>query len=108
MGAAVRHDHHLQRAGPALGLNALICIEDLFPAAIGAGGPPAASQFLAFPGQVLFSASATLPAGWALANGASLDCGSNMPLYSLIDYAFGGSGNYFLLPDLRAMAITGA
>ena len=43
-----------------------------------------------------------IPVGWLPCEGQSLAVAGNAGLYVLLGYRFGGSGNSFNLPDLRA------
>jgi hypothetical protein len=52
-------------------------------------------------GAILYYPSATIPVGWMMCNGASISTTAFSLLFSKIGYTFGGSGNFFKLPDLR-------
>lgn len=54
------------------------------------------------PGLVLPYAGVNAPAGWVFCNGASYPTdGVFSELFGVVGYSFGGSGNSFLVPDLR-------
>jgi microcystin-dependent protein len=53
-------------------------------------------------------ASATIPEGYLLCDGASLLTTDYPELFAVIGYAFGGSGTAFLLPDLVDRTIIGS
>ena len=55
-------------------------------------------------GEIKLFAGTVLPYGWQYCHGQSMTIGSNTALFSLIGYAYGGSGNNFSLPDLRGAA----
>jgi microcystin-dependent protein len=61
-------------------------------------------------GTVVAFAGTTAPTGWALCNGQTLD--GTQPqfaaLFSAIGQTYGGTGNNFLLPDLRGRVVIGA
>lgn len=62
------------------------------------------------PGTVVAFAGTSAPAGWALCNGQTLDASlpENSALFSVIGQTYGGTGNNFLLPDLRGRVAMGA
>jgi len=93
-------------AGPAIGLNYLICTDGQYFAPPGASGPPLTSGFL---GQVVLSAVPEIPTGWALADGSILNVAANPKLFDALGAAYGGDGvTTFALPDLRGRSVVGA
>ena len=52
-------------------------------------------------GAILYYPSATIPVGWMICDGAAISTTSFSLLFSKIGYTYGGSGNFFRLPDLR-------
>jgi microcystin-dependent protein len=65
-------------------------------------------EFMA--GQVIFFASATIPAGWLECNGATVSRTTYATLFAAIgtDYGAGDGATTFQLPDLRGEFIRGA
>jgi len=65
-------------------------------------------EFMA--GQVIFFASATIPAGWLECNGATVSRTTYATLFTAIgtDYGAGDGSTTFQLPDLRGEFIRGA
>lgn len=59
-------------------------------------------------GSVFWIASTTIPSSFLMCDGASLSTTDYAALFSAIGYTFGGSGEQFNLPDLRAAFIRGA
>jgi microcystin-dependent protein len=53
-------------------------------------------------------ASATIPEGFLLCDGTTLDTADYPELFAVIGYSFGGSGSAFLLPDLIDRTIIGS
>jgi microcystin-dependent protein len=53
-------------------------------------------------------ASATIPEGFLLCDGATLDTGEYPELFTVIGYSFGGSGSAFTLPDLTDRTVIGS
>lgn len=53
-------------------------------------------------------ASATIPEGYLLCDGTTLDTADYPELFAVIGYSFGGSGSAFLLPDLIDRTIIGS
>ncbi len=53
-------------------------------------------------------ASATIPEGFLLCDGTTLDTSDYPELFGVIGYSFGGSGSAFLLPDLIDRTIIGS
>lgn len=62
-------------------------------------------QFL---GEVRQFSGTFAPRGWAFCDGALLPKATNMALFSLLGYRFGGSGDTFALPDLRGRVPVGS
>jgi microcystin-dependent protein len=58
-------------------------------------------------GSVVYFAASAAPVGWFECNGAILNKTIYADLFNAIGYKFGGSGNQFLLPDLRGEFIRG-
>ena len=62
----------------------------------------------AFPGQLTASGRATAPAGWKVANGASLLRADYAALFAAIGTTYGSAdGAHFNIPDLSAAAPAG-
>lgn len=60
------------------------------------------------PGAVMAFAMNSAPAGWIVADGASISTGgANAALFAAIGYTYGGSGGSFNLPDLRGYFVRG-
>jgi microcystin-dependent protein len=59
-------------------------------------------------GSILPLASNTIPSGWLLCDGSSKLISELPELFNLIGYNWGGSGNYFNLPDLRGRTLVGS
>ncbi|MBI1369088.1 MAG: hypothetical protein GC162_10595 [Planctomycetes bacterium] len=96
-GASINNDQ------PALALNYLIAIAGDFPII---GGPLDNKPVL---GEVVAFAGDFAPAGWAFANGQTLQISTNPALFSLLGFTYGGDGSTtFALPDLRGRVIVGA
>ncbi|MEI7713815.1 MAG: tail fiber protein, partial [Rhodospirillales bacterium] len=98
LGATVTNDQ------PSLSVEYLIATTGLFPSS--------GSTFdttTPFIGQVVAFAGNFIPAGYALANGATLQIGANQALFALIGTTYGGNGvTTFALPNLTGRAIVGA
>jgi len=60
-----------------------------------------------FIGQIALFPYTFAPRGWAECDGRALTKGQNSALFSLIGYAFGGSGEVYFLPDLRGGSAVG-
>ncbi|HVJ02055.1 MAG TPA: phage tail protein [Sphingomonas sp.] len=104
-GAGVVLGQKLSGPVPGLGLNYAICAGGgIYPSPGGNGSFPDNEPFL---GQVLACAAMQLPKGWMACDGALLDARQNPALFSLLGYAYGGSGPTFALPDLRGKMIVG-
>jgi microcystin-dependent protein len=58
-------------------------------------------------GSIVYFAASAAPVGWFECNGAVLDKTIYVDLFNVIGYSFGGSGNQFLLPDLRGEFLRG-
>lgn len=58
-------------------------------------------------GSIVYFAASAAPVGWFECNGALLDKTIYADLFNVIGYTFGGSGNQFLLPDLRGEFLRG-
>jgi hypothetical protein len=52
-------------------------------------------------GTIIFSSSPNLPPGYVLADGASWNKFAQPGLFDAISYTFGGSGDWFNVPDMR-------
>ncbi|NTF10861.1 tail fiber protein [Agrobacterium rubi] len=76
--------------------------------AIATATPAAACSDGAYMGAVCFIATDFCPEGFLAANGQSLAISTNQALYSLLGFRFGGSGQSFNLPDLRARSPLGS
>lgn len=57
-----------------------------------------------FVGEIRIFAGQFAPTGWAFCNGQLLSASQNTALFSLLGYAYGGSGSTFRLPDLQGRA----
>lgn len=55
----------------------------------------------AYLGEIQMIAFRTPPRGWMLCNGQSLNKNQHSTLFDLIQYSYGGSGDFFNLPDLQ-------
>ncbi|HEX4737475.1 MAG TPA: tail fiber protein [Allosphingosinicella sp.] len=90
---------------PGLGLTAMIAVEGDYPNQCGPGEFPLTKPFV---GQILFSATPRVPAGWLPADGRELPIPTNMVLYSVLGNAYGGDQRRnFALPDLRGRMVVG-
>lgn len=60
-------------------------------------------------GAIMMFPSATIPSGWVACDGQELDNTviANLPLYGVIGYTYGGTGNKFNVPDLRGEFVRG-
>lgn len=58
-------------------------------------------------GSIVYFAASAAPVGWFECNGSILDKDTYIDLFNVIGYTFGGSGNQFLLPDLRGEFLRG-
>jgi microcystin-dependent protein len=58
-------------------------------------------------GSIVYFAASAAPVGWFQCNGAVLDKTIYVDLFNVIGYSYGGSGNQFLLPDLRGQFLRG-
>jgi microcystin-dependent protein len=58
-------------------------------------------------GTVVYFAASAAPVGWFECYGQSLDKTLYKPLFDVIGYTYGGSGNNFNLPDLRGQFVRG-
>lgn len=77
---------------PSLALNPLIRVEGTFERL----------------GEIVYSASSAVPAGWMAANGQLLDIPRNTALFSKLGTTYGGDGRVtFALPDLRGRTAIG-
>lgn len=104
-GAGVALGQKVAGRVPGLGLNYAICTgPGIYPSSDGRGAFPDDDPFL---GQVLAYAGSALPKGWMACNGAMLPVAQFQPLFSLIGYAYGGSGPAFALPNLAGRRIVG-
>ena len=104
LGETIPADANMGVAG--LGLNWLICLKGIFPSSDGAGGFPPNDAVV---GEMVAYAGATVPAGWALCDGALLPISDNEALFMLIGTTYGGDGQTtFGLPDLRGRMVMGA
>lgn len=66
-------------------------------------------NFNPFPvGLIIPFASATIPEGYLLCDGTTLDTADYPELFAVIGYSFGGSGSAFLVPDLIDRTIIGS
>jgi microcystin-dependent protein len=52
-------------------------------------------------GEIRWYAGNTIPAGWLPCDGRLLPVRGNEDLHFLLEFAFGGSGDHFAIPDLR-------
>lgn len=48
------------------------------------------------------------PVGWIFCDGRSLPCATNGPLFSVIQYIYGGSGNNFNIPKIYGKVLVGS
>lgn len=98
-------DNSASNLVPGLGINYVINTGGTAPPPSGNGGFP---QEMAMLGEVIAYAGQTVPAGWALCDGALLAVQANQPLFELIGTTYGGDGREsFALPDLRGRMLTG-
>lgn len=58
-------------------------------------------------GAILYYPVSTIPLGWLECNGATISRITYSLLFDKIGYTYGGSGNFFRLPDLRGEFIRG-
>ncbi len=58
-------------------------------------------------GTIIQSAAVNLPDGWLLCNGADLLKDAYINLYNAIGNTYGGTGNYFKVPDIRGRVAVG-
>ncbi len=58
-------------------------------------------------GTIIQSAAVNIPNGWLVCNGAEILNETYMNLYIAIGYTYGGSGDYFKVPDIRGRTIIG-
>jgi microcystin-dependent protein len=58
--------------------------------------------------QSYLGATANVPTGWLLANGASLSTATYPALFAVIGYSFGGAGASFSLPSLTGHLLVGS
>jgi microcystin-dependent protein len=60
-------------------------------------------------GAIMMFPSPTIPSGWLACNGQELDKSdiTNLPLFGIIGYTYGGTGNKFNVPDLRGLFVRG-
>ncbi|MBD2060524.1 tail fiber protein [Oculatella sp. FACHB-28] len=68
--------------------------------------PPQASSFQT--GDFKPSLRSTTEAGWLRCDGSTVSKTTYPALFNIIGYQFGGSGDNFVLPDLRARTVIGA
>lgn len=61
-----------------------------------------------FSGLIVASASATVPDGFLECDGTQYAAADYPALFAAIGYTYGGSGDYFNVPDFRSRAIVGA
>ena len=76
----------------------------------GAGTPVRSNlnDFLVIPGTIVAFGGVTVPSGYLACNGASIqNTGIYTDLFNAIGYAWGGSGGFFNIPDLRGMFLRG-
>ena len=60
-----------------------------------------------FPGEIRGYAGTSDPSGWFICDGRSLSTSTYSALYSVIGYAYGGSGGSFNIPDFRDRVVVG-
>lgn len=58
-------------------------------------------------GMIAMFPSLTIPTGWKECNGDSLSTTDYANLFSVLQYAYGGSGSTFKVPDLRGLFVRG-
>lgn len=58
-------------------------------------------------GTIVAFGGATIPTGWVLCDGRSLDTTAFVNLFNAIQYKYGGSGSNFNVPDLRGRVLAG-
>ncbi len=58
-------------------------------------------------GTIIQSAAVNIPNGWLVCNGAEILKETYMNLYIAIGYTYGGSGDYFKVPDIRGRTVIG-
>ena len=88
------------------GLNYMISLTGIFPPNGGNGSFPPTDPII---GEMVAFAGASIPDGWAPADGSLLAIAGNEALFSLIGTTYGGNGETdFALPDLRGRVVMGA
>jgi len=66
-------------------------------------------NFNPFPIGMMFPfASETIPAGYLLCDGTTYETEDYPELFAVIGYSFGGSGDFFIVPDMVNRAVVGA
>lgn len=89
---------------PSLTLNYIIATQGIFPPR----DPPGSGTSDTYLGEITLFAGATPPPGWSFCDGQVLSISSNIPLFQLVQFNFGGNGtSNFALPDLRGRAVKG-
>jgi hypothetical protein len=58
-------------------------------------------------GGIMHFAAANIPVGWLKCNGAAVSKNAYTRLFQVIGYTYGGSGDFFKLPDLRGEFLRG-
>lgn len=90
---------------PGLGLEFLIALDGIFPAADGDGGLPDSETYV---GQIIAFAGPELPSGWARCDGSLRSPSQYRAAFAVVGTSYGGDGSSsFALPDLRGAAIAG-
>ena len=89
------------------GLRYIIATSGVFPTPARTNQENAVLGELAFLGQLKIIGGNVVPKGWALCNGQSLPVNTNMALFNLLGYTYGGSGFSFNLPNLQGSAPVG-
>jgi microcystin-dependent protein len=86
-----------------LELNYIICVDGLFPTE----ESPVGRTNGAVLGEVRLFAGNFAPAGWLPCDGRLLPVQQYEALYFVLGYTYGGSGNFFALPDMRGRVAVG-
>ena len=58
-------------------------------------------------GEIKLWSSDTIPAGWLICDGRTLNVAQYTPLYTVLGNLYGGDGTTFVLPDLRDRTVRG-
>ena len=104
LGQPVAPSDNMNVAG--LGLNYIVCAEGVMPSRDGAIRSFYESN--AVVGEIVAYAGATVPPGWAVADGRLIPVEDNWALFDVLGTTYGGDGQAnFALPDLRGRSVVG-